>query len=765
MRSIVRFLVIAAVFSRPLAAQPFSLATPPVGPTPGNVLGAAAAWNGSVCLAVWAESRLGVVQIRGIHVSTGDVTSPGGVPVEASSFRISPSSGVAVEGLVSAPAVASDGNNFVVVWASKSRFYAALVLPTDEVRVLATDIDAVSLRIVWGGTAYVVLRATSAATLATTLLNADGTILIEDALVVSSPGGVGSPSLAVNDDGRAMAFWVDFADGDAHVEDVSVDRILAGGVGTSALQSPRPIYSEGAGTIASDGSGFLAVWTAQPANPLLTTFTIFSRPIDSSGAPSGPVQTVAASAPPLVHPLVVWNGQNFLLVDANGAVTAQAITAQAINADGTPTAAGPYIITTHSGSAEEAEALVAGGFFGVTKTILFWRDLRFGHAEIFAQAGDTDALPVGDEILESLSPSDQSAGAAVWTGSDYVAVWTEKAGVSRIVAARANERQPILIASPQLTASTPSFPAVAAADGTAMIVWLDVTSFSSQQTALYRAVLPNSAGSPSSPALITSDVSTEAPSVAARVVDHPPEGSDGPTFAVAWTTRQREIAATTIDSAGNTVTTPVTLTVKPSDTFAYSSPRLAWTGSFYVLVRVRTLNDGRTILELQRLSTSLTLIGAPVQLTDGSPLTSVTAAGSPSGALVTWIQFTNGNLSVRAVRFSSAPPLADPPLSTVIDPLNGITVLAGNPANGPAAGWDGKNWRIGVDNMLVTLSPSGGVQLVQTIPLATRIAAIAGGGPTTFIAFDVDDPVDLTVRVYGQFLDDTPPRRRAIIPR
>jgi hypothetical protein len=54
---------------------------------------------------------------------------------------------------------------------------------------------------------------------------------------------------------------------------------------------------------------------------------------------------------------------------------------------------------------------------------------------------------------------------------------------------------------------------------------------------------------------------------------------------------------------------------------------------------------------------------------------------------------------------------------------------------------------------------------VQTIPVATRIAAIAGGGPRTFIVFDVDDPIDLTVRVYGQFLNEAPLRRRAVTPR
>ncbi len=131
------------------------------------------------------------------------------------------------------------------------------------------------------------------------------------------------------------------------------------------------------------------------------------------------------------------------------------------------------------------------------------------------------------------------------------------------------------------------------------------------------------------------------------------------------------------------------------------------------------------------------------------------------------IQRTSSGSSVRAERFSSATSLADPPLpnGTLIDPVNGITVLAGDPLHGPAAGWDGRNGRISVDNSLVTLPPSGGVQQVQTIPLATRIAAIASGGPRPFIVFDVDDRIELTVHAYGQFINDVPLRRRAVTPR
>ncbi len=731
MSRISRFLIVIAFFALPLTAQPFPLAPPPVGPSPGNVLGSGAASNGNVYLAAWAEARSGAVQIRGIHIGTG------GTPVEATSFRISPVSDASGEGLVSAPAVASNGTNFVVVWVSRSRLYAALVLPSAEVRVLTTTIDARSVQIVWGGTSYVVLHETSAGALAATLIDFDGTLLAGGVAVATSSSGISSPSLAADKDGRAMAFWYDLADGDAHVADVSVNRIFSGGISSVGLQSPRTVT--GRGVIASDGVGFLAVWAAYPLNPLSTSFSILSRPMDSSGAASGPVQTVAADVPPLNHPLLFWNGQNYLLADANGSISAQAL-----NGDGTPTAAGPYLITTQSGSLKKAEALLIGDFQGSTKTFLVWDDFRFGHAEVFGQVSGTDAMPLSDEIVVSVSPASQSAVGAVWTGSDYLALWIERAGVSRIMAARAKERIPIVIANPQLTGSAAGNAAVAVAAGKAVIVWVEVAAPGFQQSALYRATLANGAFSASAPAAITPDVRDDTPTIA----------TNGQTFAVAWTTQAGEIAVTTIDASGNTAA-PVTLTSKPFDTFNYSSPRLAWAGDIYVLVRQRTLTDGRIIIEMQRLSAALAPIGLPVPLTDSNTAMSVSVT-SGFGALVTWTQ----NGSVRASRVSGLS-FGDPPLpsGTLLDPINGVTIVSGTPVNGAVAAWDGKSWRIGAGDKVVTLLPVGGIS--QSVPTAPGIAAIAGGGSLPFVVFNVEDITELTTRVFGQFLNDVPLRHRA----
>jgi hypothetical protein len=749
MSSIIRFFIIAAFSALTLAAQPFPLGTPPIGPTYGDVTGAGGASNGKSHLIAWSETRLGIAQVRGIHVSFD------GVVIEPESFRISAPGEVVVDGDQSAPAVASDGTNFVVVWAARSRLHLAFLPASGAPRIVATDIDARNVSIVWTGAAYIIISETSVpGVLAATALNFDASIIRDSVPVTRSRSGIFSPSLAVNRSGRAIALWLDSEDNDAHFADVSIDRLLSGGIASASLGSPRRVSF--AGAIASDGDAFLTVWAADPADSTVNAFDILSRPLDASGATSGPVKTVASSAPRLVHPLLFWDGQRYLLVNSD---PLSGVTAQKVNPDGTPQPGSPYLISIHSSSRKEGQVIVAGDVFGATRTFFLWRDFRFDHGELFGQYAGLDLVPTSDEIVVSRSSANQHGEAAVFSGTDYLAVWTERTGVTRIVAARANERFPIVIAGPQLTASTPSFPAVAAggslASGRAVVVWIDVTGSVPQQTALYRVVLPNGAQSPSSPALITSDVSNDAPSIA----------SNGASFAVAWTTRQGEIAATTIDADGNVSPASITLTVKPSDTLTYSSPRIVWTGSSYVLARLRTMFDGRILVEVQRLSQSLIPDGAAVPLTDTATSSGLTVAGSPGSALVTWILHSSFNAAVRAARVLGTGFTGGPPPQTTSDPINGIIVFPGEPAHGPAAAWDGKAWRIGVNNLLATLPSAGGVQISFVIPTANRIAAVAGGGTRPLVVFDADDPIERISRVFGLLVNEVVLRRHSSNPR
>ena len=744
MQTIARFFTILALAALPLSAQPFLLSPPAIGPTHGDVLGAGAASNGKEYVVAWAESRLGVAQVRFARFGVD------GVPADPQSTLISSPSEIVVDGDISAPSVATDGLNFIVVWAARSRLHTVWLPAGGAPLITTTPVEARSASVVWAGNAYIVLTETTvAAVLTVAALDFDSRLLKGDVQVTVSRAIVSSPSLAVNKSGRPMALWLDSWDGDAHIAEVSLARVLSGVITSQVLQSPKRAVVTA--LIASDGDFFLAMWTTDPVNPASNAFDLLARPLNSGGTPSGPVVTVASSIRP-IHPILFWNGQKYLLVlsDPTGGVTARGV-----NFDGSTDPAGPYLLTEHSASSKEAQALVAGDLFGANKTFLIWRDFRFAHTELFGQVGGTDARSISDEIVVSRSPATQKGKAAVWTGADYLGVWTEAAGITRIMAARANERVPIIISGPQFTRSAPSDPAVAAAGGKAVIVWLDVPPTGSQQSALYRAVLQNGALAASTPATITIDVRHDQPSIA----------TNGQTFAVAWTTFAGEIAVTTIDASGTSAATPVTLTVKPSDTLTYSSPRLAWIGNLYVLAWLRTLSvDGRIIVELQRLSPSLTPIGSPIPLTDTSTSSSLSVASGPSGALVTWTLHTAFNEGVRAARFLSSTSLADPPLppGTLLDPINGVTVVPGSPANGATAAWDGKAWRIGVDDALVSLPESGGVQLSQTIPTATRIAAIAGGGPRLFIVFDVDDTSELTTRVFGQLLNEVPLRHRAV---
>ena len=740
-----RFFLIITLSAIPLAAQPFALAPPSIGATPGEVKGAVASSNGSIYLMVWTEVRQGIAQVRGIHVNFD------GVPVEASSFPISPAAEAAVSADVSAPAVANDGEDFMVVWSVNSKLHTAIVPAAGSIHVTATNVDATTVFVVWSGNAYVVLHRTSLGTLAATLVDFLSGDTLQNGTPVSTSPSVESPALTVNNAGHALAFWI--GDGQLHLADVSTAHVTSGTITSTVLPSPQQVHATA--MIGSDGLGFLALWDAYPATPQANEFSIFARPLDSNGAPAGPAQLVTAADRSLSHPVLFWNGQYWLLINSDPSA---GLTVHPLDANGFPAPVSPYAITTHSASAKEAVALLAGGTTnGQVNDFVLWRDLGYEHPELVGEVTDGNGRPTSGEIFVSLAPADQMAAAAVWTGADYLAVWTEKAGNSRIVASRANERVPIVIGTGQFTSGTPGNPAVAAAGGKAVVVWIDAGATPFQQTAIYRTTLANGAHTAPLASLMSSDVRNEAPSIA----------TNGQTFAVVWTTRQGEIAGMTMDAAGNASNTTVLLTSKPSDTFTYGSPRLAWAGNTYVLARLRTLNDGRTLLELQLLNADLTLGLGPWILANEDSPASVSLAGSPTGALVTWIQHLGSEPSVRAARFTSQLP-GDPPRgpATIIDPVNGTPVITAEPVHKLVAGWDGSNWRIGVDNTLITLPPSGSsAQLMVKIPAATRIAAIAGGGPRLFVAFDADDPVERISRVYGQFVSDTVLRHRPVRAR
>jgi hypothetical protein len=728
----------------PLTAQPTLLAAPSIGATYGDVTGAAAASNGSLYLVAWTESRQGLAQVRGIHIHVD------GSAVEASSFPISAASDVNAAGLLSAPAVASDGTNFVVVWSANSRLRTALIPASGPIRTTTTNTDAGPVAAVWSGNAYVVLHLASTGVLAATLLDVNGQPFRSAIAIATSAHGIHSLTLAANRSGRVLGFWL--ADGFAHIVDLSGDPTSTGRVLSTTLDSSRPATDEG--TLASDGKEFLAVWNAVspiPPPPNDDSRSIVARRIDEFGTAAETLQEVSAASPPLSRPLLIWNGANWILI------TSGKNDAEALEIDTDGTALTDFYTVTSSSSHKDAVALL-GGVSGTseaeTKLFFVWRDFRLEHAQLFGQPTDLDAVRSDPEVLVSRASANQNGQSSAWTGSDYVGVWMESGALTSVMAARAREHTPIHIADARTPGGTVKFASVAAAGGKSVIIWLDLSPTTAVKTTIYRSTLLDGSVLPSPPQAITTDITEDRPSIA----------TDGQTFAIAWTTATGEIAITTVDATGFGSATPITVTVKPADTLAYSSPRLAWIGNGYgyVLARLRAINRGPVVVEAQRLSPSLTPIGSPVTLSDADRADFLAIAGRTGEALITWIQGTPASSSARAYRLSfpslsgSPPPPPPPPLP---DPINGIALVT-NPAHPPSAAWDGTSWWIGIEDRVFILAPTAAsAGLVQTIPSAA-IVSIASGGPRPFVLFDVYDPAEIASTVHGNLLDEG--RRRSV---
>jgi hypothetical protein len=126
---------------------------------PLTLFSAAAAWNGTTYLVVWESPTLsGASRIVGARVTpAGTVSDPLGIPI-----RVGP-------GCCATPAVASDKNNFLVIWTdgrsgTNADIYGTrvsnlgVVLDTDNIPIATTPRDEDSPSVAWNGSYLAVWR-------------------------------------------------------------------------------------------------------------------------------------------------------------------------------------------------------------------------------------------------------------------------------------------------------------------------------------------------------------------------------------------------------------------------------------------------------------------------------------------------------------------------------------------------------------------------------------------------------------------------------
>jgi len=288
------------------------------------------------------------------------------------------------------PAAASDGQNFLIVW--------------EDARTSDTwD--------VWGA-----------------LLASNGTLITKSGFLVDSTdlpltgGSQPTPAVAWNGSNYAVV-WEDSVSG-ANVDlraarvDPQTGAILDPG-GVVIVQAPANQEAPG---IASDGSGFLIVWSDLRTG----SADVYGALVDAALAPAGPgAFAINTSGGPQRNPEVLWNGADYVVVwdDERTGITRDIYLSRVDNL-GNVIDGGGIAISTEP-TADQVTPTIA--YNGSTFMLITWRDFRNGAgSDIYACRFATDGTvfdPSG--IAISTAANDQTFPVVAWDGAQFLVSWED----------------------------------------------------------------------------------------------------------------------------------------------------------------------------------------------------------------------------------------------------------------------------------------------------------------------------------------------------
>jgi len=304
----------------------------------------------------------------------------------------------AAPGLQASPAVASNGNSYLAAWRDERGGVAAIyaarldengaLLDRTGIRLTTGSPNGFGIgygvNVVFAGSTYSVfwnepLLDDTQESIHVARIDGDGNVVDPPRLLLKgarlSEGGVGS-------NGNHIVF---VANRKAYVLDASAQII------TDSIVLPIPQPNVTNANVASNGSGFLAVWAGQAFGGL----EIDAVELDANGRPIAPAQIVAAHASGV--PMAIGsNGSDYLLVyAANGVYQTVRIT------HGAQASAEPQALTTPDGIPNESLLLWTGSNY-----VLLWtqavidKERQFLLAQRIDAKGqpiDTQAFPIAQE--------------------------------------------------------------------------------------------------------------------------------------------------------------------------------------------------------------------------------------------------------------------------------------------------------------------------------------------------------------------------------
>jgi MYXO-CTERM domain-containing protein len=652
----------------PSISPEFGLDTPVTDPGGGRQTAPAVATNGTDYLVVWSDDRGGDTDVYGARVSqAGAVLDPLGIPVA-----------VAVNAQQT-PAVAFDGTNYLVVW-------------SDGRRGSGTDIYGARV------------------SAAGTVLDPSGLPLATSTvftLLMSAP--------AIAFDGANYFIVWDEKIGFSAPTNLNGLRVSpAGAILTGPFVVSNAVGNQLASALAFDGTNFLAVWQDDRAgqNDIYAARVSTSGTVlDSAGI------AVSATSQLQSNPTVEFNGTTYLVVweDYRNVSTGADLYGARVAPNGSVLdASGQPLIQAASNQTQPALARLGSQY------LLAWQDLRSGNLDVYAArvdaAGsvlDASGLPV------TTAPGTQGSVALAATGTNALLAWGDDR-TADIVGARLSATGTVLDPSGvtiSLSTNSETNPAVAFDGTNYLAVWQDNRGNGFD---LY-GVRVSATGT----VLDSSGVSISAANGHQR---NPAVGFDGTNYLVVWEDTRNgpasDIFGARVSQAGTVLDAsglPLCQRFSPQE-----HPALAFDGTNYLVV----WEDSGTSAARDIYGTRVSKAGAVLDSafvgisTDSNDQTSPALAFDGTNYLVAWSDFRNNSTSdVYGARVSRSGVLLD---------ANGVQLAGGSESQTDAAlAFDGTNYLLVWSDYQVYPSANLYARRVRTAgtPIdATPIAVSAAPG-------------------------------------
>jgi hypothetical protein len=663
----------------PIVSPEFGMDNPVHGPADKGQYTPAVAHGGTNFLVVWHDSRKDGYDIYGARVSgTGTVLDSTGIRIStAVSFQ-------------SAPAVAYDGTNFLVVWAdyrngSYSDIYGTrvsgtgAVLDTSGIPISTATNNQYNPAVAHDGTNFLVVwednRSSTSDDIYGARVSGTGTVLDTSGISISTAANAQEYPAVAHNGTNFLVVWQDNRSG---AYDIYGARVSSTGtvLNTSGILISTAINAQEYPTVASNGVDFLVVWQDSRSG---TSYDIYGARVSGTGVvrnPSGiPILTDAYSQ---YTPAVAREGANFLVVWQD--FRSNDIYGTRVNSTGTVLDTSGILISTATGSPRNPAVAHDG-----TNFLVVWENYsRADGPDIYgARVSGTGTVLDTGNISISTSVNGQYTPAVAHDGTNFLVVWQDyRSGNSDIYGVRVSEAGTVLDTNgiPISTAANDQYSPAVAHDGTNfLVVWHDSRSGYSD---IYGARV-SSTGT----VLDTGGIPI---STATNYQEYPAVTHDGTNFLVVWqdyrSSTNYDIYGARVSSTGTVLDTggiPISAAAN-----GQSNPAVAHNGMYFLVVWQDYRSSPSPDIYGARVSSTGTVLD-----TGGIPI-SIAASdqGAPAVAhngmyfLVVWHDSRSGGLDIYGARVNS--------VGTVLD-TSGISISSATSSQYcPAVAYDGANFLV-----------------------------------------------------------------------